>query len=67
MEALTHLERASDHCSSIAVMMLARNNDAILHNHYEYLREVHEGGDETYRQERNRRRDQYIKPLKENK
>ena len=67
MEALTHLERTSDHCSSIAVMMLARHNDAILHNHYEYLREVHEGGDETYRLERKRRRDQYITPLKENK
>ena len=66
MEALTHLERASDHCSSVAVMMLARNNDAILHNHYEYLREVHEGGDETYRYERRRRREQYITPLKDN-
>ena len=65
MEALTHLERASDHCSSIAVMMLARTNDAILHNHYEYLRIVHEGGDETYRSERQHRREQYIKPLKE--
>ena len=67
MEALTHLERTSDHCSSIAVMMLARTNDAILHNHYEYLRMVHEGGDETYRQERQRRREQYITPLKNNK
>jgi len=64
MEALTYLERASDHCSSIAVMMLARNNDAILNNHYEYLRMVHEGGDETYRVERSRRREQYINPLK---
>ena len=67
MEALTHLERASDHCSSIAVMMLARHNDAILHNHYEYLRMVHEGGDETYRMERQRRREQYITPLKESR
>ncbi len=67
MEALTHLERASDHCSSIAVMMLARTDDAILHNHYEYLRRIHEGGDETYRIERNRRREQYITPLKEAK
>ena len=64
MEALTHLERVSDHCSSIAVMMLARTNDSILHNHYEYLRMVHEGGDETYRHERSRRREQYITPLK---
>jgi len=67
MEALTHLERTSDHCSSIAVMMLARTDDSILHNHYEYLRKVHEGGDETYREERRRRREQYITPLKSNK
>ena len=65
MDALTHLERASDHCSSIAVMMLARKNDAILQNHYDYLREVHEGTDRDYRAERNRRREQYIAPLKE--
>ena len=65
MEALTHIERASDHCSSIAVMMLARNNPEILHNHYEYLRTLHAGNDEFYRNERMRRREQYIKPLKE--
>jgi len=65
MEALTHLERVSDHCSSIAVMMLARNNNAILQNHYEYLRELHQGNDRDYRSERNRRREQYLSPLKE--
>ena len=65
MEALTHLERASDHCSSIAVMMLARNNEAILHNHHEYLREIHAGNDVAYMSERERRREQYIKPLKD--
>ena len=65
MEALTHLERAADHCSNVAVMMLARNNEEILNNHYDYLREVHSGNDEAYRAERNRRREQYIKPLKD--
>ena len=64
MEALTHLERASDHCSSIAVMMLARDNEEILHNHYAYLHELHKGNDKNYRNERNRRREQYIEPLK---
>ena len=63
MEALTYLERASDQCSSIAVMMLARNNDAILHNHYEYLRAIHEGNDAAYIAEKNRRREQYITQL----
>ena len=65
IEALTYLERVSDHCSSIAVMMLARNNEAILHNHYDYLREVHAGNDEAYIGERNHRREQYIQPLKQ--
>ena len=65
MEALTHLERASDQCSSIAVQMLARSNEDILHNHYEYLREIHEGKDSGYKAEKSRRREQYLKPLKE--
>lgn len=65
MEALTYLERASDHCSSIAVMMLARTNENIMHNHYEYLREIHSGNDEGYRNERIRRREQYLAPLKD--
>ena len=65
MEALTHLERASDQCSSIAVQMLARSNEDILHNHYEYLREIHEGKDSGYKAEKARRREQYLNPLKE--
>ena len=65
MEALTYLERASDQCSSIAVMMMARENESILQNHYDYLREIHAGNDAAYTAEKNRRREQYIKPLKE--
>ena len=64
MEILTYMERASDQCSSIALMMLARNNEEILQNHYEYLRAIHQGNDSAYRAERERRRQQYIKPLK---
>ena len=67
MEALTYLERASDQCSSIAVMMLARDNDIILQNHYEYLREIHSGSDSFYSAEKAKRREQYITPLKEMK
>lgn len=65
MEALTYFERASDQCSSIAVMMLARYNEQILQNHYDYLREIHAGNDVAYMAEKERRREQYIKPLKE--
>lgn len=63
MEMLTYMERASDQCSSIAVMMLARYNESIKHNHYDYLREIHSGNDQAYRAEMDRRREQYIAPL----
>lgn len=63
MEALTYLERASDQCSSIAVMMLARHNKSILQNHYDYLRQLHAGDDAFYRNEMEQRRIQYIVPL----
>ena len=65
MDALNHLERTSDHCSAIGVMMLARNNEEILHNHYAYLRELHTGVDKHYAKECARRREQYFTPLKE--
>lgn len=65
MESLTYLERAADQCSSIAVTMLARNNEDIMQNHYDYLRAVHAGSDEAYNEEKRRRKEQYIKPLKE--
>ncbi len=63
MDVLTYMERASDQCSSIAVTLLARENAGILHNHYDYLREIHEGNDQAYRKELDRRREQYITPL----
>ena len=63
MECLTYLERASDQCSSVAVKMLARDDDAILHNHHDYLRSVHTGNDVFYNKEEARRRAQYMEPL----
>ena len=63
IDALTHLERASDHCSSIAVLMLARDNAEILANHYAYVRQLHEGTDKHYSAELRRRREQYIDQL----
>ena len=63
MESLTHLERAADHCSSIGVMMLARDNEKILHNHHKYLQEIHNGSDIGYAEACAMRREQYLKPL----
>ena len=63
MDAMTHLERASDHCSAIAVLMLARSNAEILGNHYDYLRHLHEGTDKHYASELRRRREQHVDQL----
>ena len=65
MDVLTFMERASDQCSSTAVMMLARNNEDILQNHHDYLRDLHEGNDQTYRSEKAARKAQYIQPLRD--
>lgn len=64
MEALTYFERASDHCSSIALMILAQENQDILFNHHEYLHDMHHGGDVKYHTMREERNKQYILPLK---
>ncbi len=63
MEALTYLERASDQCSSIALLMLARHNETILVSHSDYLRHLHEGTDKQYADELRRRRTQYVDRL----
>ena len=63
IEVLNYLERASDQCSSIAVLMLARGNEEIAKNHYAYLRMLHEGNDQSYSRELSARRQQYIVQL----
>lgn len=63
MDALTTFERLADQCSSIAMLMLGRNNDEISKNHHMYLHELHEHGDQSYRAEQENRREQYLVPL----
>ena len=63
METLTYLERTADQCSSIAISMLARDNKAIMHNHHEYLRSIHQSSESSYLDQKEARRQQYIVPL----
>ena len=63
MDALTHLERAADQCSSIAMLMLGRHNEEIMKNHHRYLQELHESGDRSYLSELEQRKLQYLEPL----
>jgi len=63
IETLTYLERASDQCSSVAILQLSKNNLQIRENHHDYLRELHKETDENYVSALRERRDQYLKPL----
>ncbi|MBR6506624.1 MAG: Na/Pi cotransporter family protein [Clostridia bacterium] len=65
VETLTYLERAADQCSSIALLLLARENAEIMSNHHQYLRELHKGAKREYSEELNRRHQQYMEPLLE--
>ena len=63
MEALTNLERVADQCSSVAMLILGKNNEEIMKNHHAYLQELHASGDQTYLAEQKNRREQYLTPL----
>ena len=65
MDALTHLERAADQCSSVAMLMLGRHNEEIMKNHHRYLQELHESGDRSYLDELESRKLQYLAPLEQ--
>ncbi len=64
MDILTYLERTADQCSSIAMLLLGRNNDEISQNHHLYMQELHASADQSYLAEQENRREQYLIPLK---
>lgn len=63
MDILTYMERAADQCSSIAMLMLGKNNEEIMKNHHAYLHELHVTADKSYLAEQTNRREQYLVPL----
>ena len=63
MDALTYLERAADQCSSIAMLMLGRENEDIMMNHHSYLQNLHNSTDQSYLDEQEKRRQQFLTPL----
>ncbi len=63
LDLLTHLERASDQCSSIAMLFLSKNNDEIMKSHHDYLQQLHASTDRSYVEEQNRRRQEFQVPL----
>lgn len=63
MDMLTYFERTADQCSSIAMLLLSKNNEEIMKNHHSYLQELHESGDKSYLAEMENRKTQYLLPL----
>jgi len=63
METLTYMERASDQCSSIAMLALGRHDPRILKDQHAYLAALHESGESSYVAEEANRRAQYLEPL----
>lgn len=63
MDVLTYMERTADQCSSIAMLMLGKNNEEIMKNHHAYLMDLHASGDKVYIEEKERRKKQYLSRL----
>ena len=64
LDVLTYLERTADQCSSIAMLLLGKNNDEISQNHHLYMQMLHSSTDQSYLAEQENRRAQYLVPLK---
>lgn len=60
LEILTNLERAADHCSNIALLMLAREDKRIRSGHHAYIQALHADGGDEYKAELKARREQYL-------
>ncbi|MEE1314328.1 MAG: Na/Pi cotransporter family protein [Faecalimonas sp.] len=65
MNMLTYFERTADQCSSMAMLMLGKNNEEIMKNHHAYLQELHDSADQSYLAEQENRRAQYLVPLEQ--
>lgn len=63
METLTYLERASDQCSSTAMLLLSIHDPEIRKNHHEYIHKLHKEKQGAYAEEIAARRKQYLSPL----
>ena len=63
IDVLTYLERVADQCSSNAMLLLAKHNEAILEDHHHYLQQLHSSADQSYVAEEKMRRAQYMMPL----
>ena len=45
------------------MLILSKDNEAIMKNHHHYLQVLHSSGDQSYLAEQENRRQQYLTPL----
>ena len=64
MDLLTYLERTADQCSTIAMLLLGKNDEEIAQNHHLYIQELHASAEQSYLAEQENRKAQYLTPLK---
>ncbi len=64
MDLLTYLERTADQCSTIAMLLLGKNDEQIAQNHHLYIQELHASAEQSYLAEQENRKAQYYMPLK---
>lgn len=50
LEALTNIERISDHCSNVAVYIIGVNNDRESLNRHDYIKRMHQGDTADYQE-----------------
>ena len=48
LEALTNIERISDHCSNIAVAVIGYHHEQDSLNRHEYIKKIHQGDYEDF-------------------
>ena len=63
MEMLTYFERAADQCSSIAMLILGKTDEEIMKNHHAYLQKLHASNNQSYVEEQERRKAEFLVPL----
>ena len=51
LEILTYIERVSDHCSNIAVYLIARESGSKMLNRHEYITKMHKGETADYKEQ----------------
>ncbi len=64
MDLLTYLERTADQCSTIAMLLLGKNDEEIAQNHHLYIQELHASAEQSYLAEQENPKAQYLTALK---